>query len=78
MEFATPPTFTGNPGQPRDLQFRAPFLEMFFDRSAAEWRDLRFPSPVLRDQTFPQRVQPAFAIRRSGTGAAGLKQSTTE
>ncbi len=32
MQFATPPTLTGNPGQPRDLQFRGPFLEMFFDR----------------------------------------------
>ena len=29
MEFATSPTLTGNPGQPRDLQFRGPFLEMF-------------------------------------------------
>jgi hypothetical protein len=29
MEFATPSTLTGNPGQPRDLQFRGPFLEMF-------------------------------------------------
>jgi hypothetical protein len=26
--------------KPRDLQFRGPFLEMFFDR--AEWRDLWF------------------------------------
>jgi hypothetical protein len=24
-------TSTGNPGQPRDLQFRGPFMEMFFD-----------------------------------------------
>jgi hypothetical protein len=31
MKIATPPTSTGNPGQPRDLQFRGPFLEMFFD-----------------------------------------------
>jgi hypothetical protein len=29
MKIATPPTSTGNPGQPRDLQFRGPFLEMF-------------------------------------------------
>jgi len=29
MEFATPPTLTGNPGQPRDLQFNGPLLEMF-------------------------------------------------
>src|SRR5271155_3227364 len=29
MEFATSPTLTGNPGQPRDLQFRGAFLEMF-------------------------------------------------
>jgi hypothetical protein len=27
----TPPSFTGNPGQPRDLQFSGPFMEMFFD-----------------------------------------------
>jgi hypothetical protein len=26
--------------KPRDLQFRGPFLEMFFDQ--AQWRDLRF------------------------------------
>jgi hypothetical protein len=31
MKIATPPTLTGNPGQPRDLQFSGPFLEMFFD-----------------------------------------------
>jgi hypothetical protein len=29
----------GVPG--RDLQFYGPFVEMFFDRSAAEWKDLR-------------------------------------
>ena len=29
MRIATPPTSTGNLGQPRDLQFRGPFLEMF-------------------------------------------------
>jgi hypothetical protein len=28
MNLATPPTLTGNPGKPRDLQFRGPFLEM--------------------------------------------------
>jgi hypothetical protein len=33
MKIATPPTSTGNPGQPRDLQFRGPFLEMFFSPS---------------------------------------------
>jgi hypothetical protein len=30
MEFATSPTLTGNPGQPRDLQFRGPFLGNVF------------------------------------------------
>jgi hypothetical protein len=29
MESATSPTLTGNPGQPRDLQFRGPLLGMF-------------------------------------------------
>jgi hypothetical protein len=29
--------------KPRDLQFRGPFVEMFFDRSVAKWRDLRSP-----------------------------------
>jgi hypothetical protein len=33
MSFAEPSHSTGNPGQPRDLQFRGPFLEMFFDRA---------------------------------------------
>src|SRR5271170_2449743 len=33
MEFATSPTLTGNPGQPRDLQFRGPFLGTLFDRA---------------------------------------------
>jgi hypothetical protein len=28
--------------QPRDLQFRGPFLEMFFRQSIACWSDLRF------------------------------------
>jgi hypothetical protein len=28
--------------KPRDLQFRGPFLEMSFDLSAAQWRNLRF------------------------------------
>jgi hypothetical protein len=28
--------------QPRDLQFSGPFVEMFFNRSEAEWRDLLF------------------------------------
>jgi hypothetical protein len=28
-----PPSSTGNPGQPRDLQFCGPLLEMFFDRA---------------------------------------------
>ena len=37
--------------QPRDLQFRGPFLEMFFD-SALEWKDLRFS---------PSRIRLAFA-----------------
>jgi hypothetical protein len=33
MKIATSPTSKGNPGQPRDLQFCGPFLEMFFDRA---------------------------------------------
>jgi hypothetical protein len=36
----------------RDLRFRGPFLEMFFDRSVAEWRDLPFLSP--------RKIQRAF------------------
>jgi hypothetical protein len=28
MKIATPPNLTGNPGQPRDLQFYGPFLGM--------------------------------------------------
>ena len=28
-----PQLLTGNPGKPRDLRFRGPFLEMFFDRA---------------------------------------------
>jgi hypothetical protein len=31
----------------RDLRFRGPFVEMFFDRSVAKWRDLRFLFPGL-------------------------------
>jgi hypothetical protein len=31
--------------KPRDVQFSGPFVEMFFDRAQAEWRDLRFLSP---------------------------------
>jgi hypothetical protein len=33
MKIAASPTPTGNPGQPRDLQFYRPFLGMFFDRA---------------------------------------------
>jgi hypothetical protein len=32
-------------GEPRDLQFRGAFLEMFFDRAQRSRRDLRFPLP---------------------------------
>src|SRR5271155_5820400 len=44
MEFATSPTLTGNPGQPGDLQFRGPFLEMFFDGRSAVGPVAPFPS----------------------------------
>jgi hypothetical protein len=46
-----PQLSTGNPGEPRDLQFRGPFLKTLksilkqnchLDRSVAKWRDLRF------------------------------------
>jgi len=33
MELPTSPTSTGNPGQPRDLQFRGPFLNDSFRSS---------------------------------------------
>jgi hypothetical protein len=50
MEFPTPPTLTGNPGQPRDLQFTQlvsnangitlpPATEL---SSRPKWRDLLF------------------------------------
>jgi hypothetical protein len=31
MQFTEAATATGNPGEPRDLQFRGPLLGMFFD-----------------------------------------------
>ena len=47
MELATPPTSTGNPGQPRDPQFCGPFLEMFFRQSAVEGPAVQLPFMVL-------------------------------
>jgi hypothetical protein len=40
--------------QPRDLQFREPLLEMFFDR--AQWRDLRFLLTALTQTSKGQLV----------------------
>jgi hypothetical protein len=40
MKLATPPTSTGNPGQPRDLQFCGPFLEMFSTEAPDAVRDV--------------------------------------
>jgi hypothetical protein len=36
----------------RDLQFNGPSVEVFFDRSLAEWRDLRFLSQVFHGGCF--------------------------
>ena len=40
MKLAASPTSTGNPGQPRDLQFRGPFLEMLFSGQREAVADL--------------------------------------
>src|SRR5271170_2426531 len=51
-----PPSPLSSRAQPRDLQFRGPLLEMFFDRSVAQWRDLLFSFlilPTLAEQPSP-------------------------
>jgi hypothetical protein len=40
MEFATSPTLTGNPGQPRDLQFYGPLLKSHYHQSSGQLRNM--------------------------------------
>jgi hypothetical protein len=53
-----PQEIRGSEAERRDLRFRGPFVEMFFDRSLAQWRDLRFllgkPPEILSLEGEPQ------------------------
>src|SRR5260370_42566498 len=54
------------PGLPwRDLQFRGIFLEMFFDRSVAQWRDLRFPYTSQLERDPSRHLQQSRSIQVS-------------
>jgi hypothetical protein len=69
MEFATPPNLTGNPGQPRDLQFRGPFLEMFSTEESWAFRPTQGDENQLKERpTSPQRAsgRPRDAYFRLG------------
>ena len=52
MELAAPPTWTGNPGKPRDLQFRGSLLEMFFDRVVMALRPTQGDEKLLKGTAF--------------------------
>jgi hypothetical protein len=51
-----PQLSTGNPRQPRDLQFSGPFVEMFFCRAQGSGRYLRFSLDSHADTLSPEYV----------------------
>jgi hypothetical protein len=57
-------------GEPRDLQFRGPFVEVFFD-GVAGWRDLRFSSRTLKAHQ-AQRRERSHPVKRTNCSASIL------
>jgi hypothetical protein len=68
MKIATPPTSTGNPGQPRDLQFRGPFLEMFFDRGIMGLRPTQGDEKRLKGTAFRPSITTTITLTLATKG----------